>query len=115
MKRTTAAFTLALLTSSGDVMGQDKQPSSGKHLLSVHQRCVIDAFADGVKHADKFNPDLVDQAIANCEWVLEPLQKSIVAKTADKDFAESQLRKIREASRRGLTVALLGYIVTRGQ
>jgi hypothetical protein len=89
-------------------------PTDGRSLVALHQTCVIHAYGESLKDS-RFDPTLVDKAVEFCESLLRDLERGIIARTGDPKFAEMQLNKIREASRRGLTVALIGYVVGRGK
>jgi hypothetical protein len=80
-----------------------------KALVASHQRCVFDSFVKGVQAAQKFEPGLLSTAVANCEFILQPVKEQIVASTKDTNFAEQILEMIRGASRKGVVVAVIGY------
>jgi hypothetical protein len=84
-----------------------------KNLIAAHQRCVLETFTRNAKDARQFDPELLDKAVSGCEHILEPLKKTVQERTGDPEFAESMLQKVRSASKRGVSVALAGYLVDR--
>jgi hypothetical protein len=101
---------LVLMGSAAYALDEEQQRMSESNLIARHQRCVLSAYAQNAKTARDFDPDLLEKSIAQCEMLLVPLRRSIIARTYDPNFAESILEKIRRASKRGVAVALLGYI-----
>jgi hypothetical protein len=86
---------------------------AGQPVVTQHQRCVLRAFLLEADKASDYDPTLLDKTIVDCEKVLAPLKKSIAARTADNAFAERMLEKIRGASKRGVAIALLGFLEGR--
>jgi hypothetical protein len=105
-----AVVWLTLMTCATYALDEGKQHMSGSNLISRHQRCVLEAFARNAKDAHDFDPNLLDKSVDQCEALLEPLKKSIIARTRDLAFAEAVLTKIRSASKRGVAIALAGYL-----
>jgi hypothetical protein len=104
------------LAQSADARNADArsaEKANAPTLVSRHQRCVIDAFARKVRAARKPDPTLLQQSVEDCESLLAPLRRRILRQTHDAKFAESMLAKIRQASKRGVTVAFLGFLATR--
>ena len=118
MKPKVIAMALGIATSSlwapVSALAEDAPAADGRSLVARHQRCVLDAFGESLKHSS-YDEGLVDKAVALCEPLLKPLEQGIIARTGDPKFAEVQLNKIRQASKRGVTVAAIGYIVGRGR
>ncbi|MBX9826177.1 MAG: hypothetical protein K2Y27_14435 [Xanthobacteraceae bacterium] len=85
------------------------KPTNDQSLIAMHQRCVLLAFAQYSRSAREFDPNLLNNSIDYCEAMLEPLRASIEARTRDPQFTENILAKIRQASRRGVAVAVTGY------
>jgi hypothetical protein len=114
MKTKAIAMAVGIAASSNSPALAQDAPTDGRSLVALHQSCVLHAYGESLKDS-KFDPALVDGAVEFCESLLKDLERGIVARTGDPKFAEMQLNKIRQASRRGLTVALMGYIVDRGK
>jgi len=103
MKLAASLFLFSILASSSpgaaDVIDQK--------LVALHQRCVFQKFAQAVKRARQFDPDLLGKSVAECESLLQPLKSKIIELTSDPAFADEVLAKVREASRRGVAVAVI--------
>jgi len=112
MKRTAVAMALGVMTSSY-ALGEENPQAGNHNLIALHQRCVLHAFVKNIKILRSFDPDLLDKSISQCESLLGPLKSAIISRTNDAGFAESQLDKIRQASKRGVAIALVGYIAGR--
>jgi len=106
---------LILITSTVYAQAEENRTMSETNLIARHQRCVLQAFIENAKNSRGFDPNLIDESVGQCEAMLEPLKNSIIARTRDARFAESVLAKIREASRRGAAVALVGYLAKKKQ
>jgi hypothetical protein len=81
-----------------------------KNLIAAHQRCVLEVFTRDAKQAQQFDPELLDRAVSDCENILEPLKKAVQERTNNPEFVETVMQKLRNASKRGVSVALAGYL-----
>jgi hypothetical protein len=101
---------IILIMSATYAFSGENQVMSESNLIARHQRCVLDAFARNAKSAREFDPNLLNKSVEQCEGLLEPLKKTIVARSRDQNFADTILSKIRAASKRGVAVALSVYL-----
>lgn len=99
----------------GAALTKPSLPVNEKALVVVHQRCVLNAFETLLRASRTVKADLPIKALDECEKLLLPLRRRITASTHDVAFAESVVGSIRSASRRGLTVAILGYLSSKDQ
>jgi hypothetical protein len=76
-------------------------------VIALHQRCVFQAFAQAVERARQFEPGLLDKSVGECESILRSLKSQIINLTHDPAFADEVLAKVREASRKGVAVAVI--------
>lgn len=83
--------------------------------VAAHQRCVFQAFAQEVQRARTFDPDLLNKAVGKCEKQLQPLRDRLIGLTHDASFADQVLTRIRDASRRGVAVAVIAYFGSQKQ
>lgn len=112
MNRTsTGIISSALLLSFSYGHAQENRVS--KDVILLHQRCALHAVEINLRNAKKVDAALVDKSIKQCEPLLAPLKRNIISKTHDAKFAELQLEKIRKASKRGVTIAIVSYIAKR--
>lgn len=102
---------LVLAPSSGYSLAENRDSNS--NLVVRHQHCALDTFAKNLKNTRTFDPNLLDKSVAQCETLLEPLKKSIIARTHDAKFAETIAVKIRRASKKGAAVAVATYFATQ--
>jgi hypothetical protein len=105
MKRAGGLLLISILAS----ISADAVSVIDQKLVALHQRCVFQKFAQGVKRARQFDPDLLRKSVAECEPLLQSQKTKIVDLTGDPAFADQVLAKVREASKRGVTVAVIAY------
>jgi hypothetical protein len=104
------AVTLVLACVTQLAVASDSYCQQTEPLVAQHQKCVLRAFARDAGKASAYDPTLLDKAVGECEKILSPLKKSILARTHDPAFADNILDKIRRASKRGVAVVLVGLL-----
>jgi Domain of unknown function (DUF4189)/Putative peptidoglycan binding domain/PAN domain len=85
---------------------------SETNLIGDHQRCVLDTFGRNQSKAREFDPTILQKSVDECEMLLEPIKRDILARSHDLKLAEAVLARIRRASRRGVAVAIVGYFAS---
>lgn len=103
------AFSIVLASSAGAAEVIDSTQ------VAAHQRCVFQAFAQELQQVRTFDPDLLNKSVGKCEAMLRPLRDRLMGLTRDASFADQVLTRIREASRRGVAVAVIAYFGSQEQ
>ena len=90
-------------------------PITDMSIVVTPQRCVVDAFKKKLLTATQPDPDLVSKAMAECDEVLAPFRRALIARTHDRAFADRTVASIRNASLRGLGIGLMSYYFAKNK
>jgi hypothetical protein len=80
---------------------------NGKSVVVLYNRCLFHAFKVKLLHTQAVDPNLVSAAKGECESIVQPLHKVIMARTGSRAFADRMIRELESTALRNLSVGLL--------